>query len=238
MAFWSGQKLFDNLKDIIENPSEKPIANAAYELRIGPEQYVTPDAFSSNPHGKTKVKLNEKDSFSIPPGQFAFLLTEELISIPHYAIGFISMKAGIKFKGLVNVSGFHVDPGYKGRLGFSVFNAGPVPIDLDRGDEAFALWIADLSETQSDKYKRKNPGYESIPTSMINAIPGELHSLQGLSKKISDADQKIEKLKIHAGIYAVIIVLIVGFLLRGPIYEEIKGLLSYNQEKSVEEKTK
>ena len=51
--------------------------------------------------------------FTIPPGQFAFLLTEEVVSVPPDALAFISIRAKTKFRGLVNVSGFHVDPGYQ-----------------------------------------------------------------------------------------------------------------------------
>jgi hypothetical protein len=40
-------------------------------------------------------------------------------------MAFISMRTAFKFKGLVNISGFHVDPGYKGKLIFAVFNASP-----------------------------------------------------------------------------------------------------------------
>ena len=59
------------------------------------------------------------------PGQFAFLLTDEIVEVPDSAMALISIKAKIKWRGLINVSGFHVDPGFKGRLIFSVYNAGP-----------------------------------------------------------------------------------------------------------------
>ena len=50
----------------------------------------------------------------IPPGQFGLILTNEVVTIPNDLIGFISIKAKIKFRGLINVSGFHVDPGFHG----------------------------------------------------------------------------------------------------------------------------
>ena len=51
-------------------------------------------------------------------------------------MAFISIKAKLKFRGLVNVSGFHIDPGYRGKIIFAVFNAGPQPILLRRGQPA------------------------------------------------------------------------------------------------------
>jgi dUTPase len=87
---------------------------------------------TADPTTVTVRKLGEGEAFTIPPGQFAFLLTEEVVSVPADALAFISVRARTKFRGLVNVSGFHVDPGYRGQLTFSVFNAGPAPIHLKR----------------------------------------------------------------------------------------------------------
>jgi dCTP deaminase len=66
------------------------------------------------------------------------------VTVPAAAIALISIRARTKFKGLVNVSGFHVDPGYRGQLTFAVFNAGPVPIHIRRGQPIFLIWYARL----------------------------------------------------------------------------------------------
>ena len=42
----------------------------------------------------------------------AMLITEEQVNVPLDAMAFISMKAGKKLGGLINISGFHVDPGF------------------------------------------------------------------------------------------------------------------------------
>lgn len=142
MAFWSGERLFQELPNLIEPFSADLIDCASYTLRIGREVYISPTEGTADP--KTKQILTGGQAFVIPPGQFAFLLTEETISVPDYALAFISMKATIKFRGLVNVSGFHVDPGWRGQLTFAVFNAGPVPVHLQQGENCFLIWYADL----------------------------------------------------------------------------------------------
>ena len=40
--------------------------------------------------------------------------------------------------------GFHVDPGYEGRLVFAVFNAGSVPIVVKQEEPTFLLWYVSL----------------------------------------------------------------------------------------------
>src|SRR5262245_26127654 len=139
MSFWSGEKLVEELPRLIDPYDEKQIDCAAYTLRIGDEVYISPSD-SAEASSSTRKKLDDSESFVIPPGQFAFLLTHERVRVPNTAVGFISMKARIKFRGLVNVSGFHVDPGYDGRLVFSVFNAGPSPVHLAQGDNCFLIW--------------------------------------------------------------------------------------------------
>src|SRR5690349_1888369 len=118
MAFWSTEKVKEeHSKGCLINPFDgSRVKHGAYELALGPEAFLT-----SYSEGKKKI-LNDSEQLVIPPGQFGLLLTEEQVMVPNNAIGLISIKAGIKFRGLVNVSGFHVDPMFKGRLKFSVYN--------------------------------------------------------------------------------------------------------------------
>lgn len=182
MAFWSGVTLAARLPKLIEGFDKKNIDCAAYTLRIGPAIYVSPST-SAEAATRTKVVLDERQDFVIPPGQFAFLLTEERVTVPSSAVAFISMKAGVKFKGLVNVSGFHVDPGYSGRLVFGVYNAGPATVHLARGDDCFLIWYASL-DCESGGYVRQAPPRDEITSELITPVAGRLESLAGLSKRI------------------------------------------------------
>jgi dCTP deaminase len=111
---------------------------------------VTPDGSNDEP------KPGEGKYLRIPPGQFALLCTLESLDIPHNAMGFISVKTSEKIKGLINVSGFHVDPGFKGHLKFSVYNAGNRLICLDYGSECFLLWLCSIDRETKDTWDVKN----------------------------------------------------------------------------------
>jgi len=82
------------------------------------------------------------------------LLTSELIEVPHNALALISMKFGVKQKGLINVSGFHVDPGFRGRLKFAVYNAGVHTVYLTQGAPTFLIWYCDLDQVTADPYTK------------------------------------------------------------------------------------
>src|SRR6266581_2680956 len=145
--FWSGETLNERLAPLIEPFAPERIDCAAYTLSVGPEVYVSPNDQTADPTTVTVRKLAPGDAFTIPPGQFAFLLTEEVVAVPSNALAFISIRAKTKFRGLVNVSGFHVDPGYRGQLTFAVFNAGSKSIVLDLDQQIFMIWFADLDHT-------------------------------------------------------------------------------------------
>jgi dCTP deaminase len=193
--FWSGETLGERLKTLIEPFAPERVDCAAYTLAIGPEVYVSPNEHTADPTTVTIRKLGIGVAFTIPPGQFAFLLTEEVVSVPADALAFISIRARTKFRGLVNVSGFHVDPGYRGQLTFAVFNASPVPIHLKRGQPIFLIWYASLDcETT---FKKDGTVHKGIDPEVVTAIAGELQSFASLSKKIKDVDKSLGD-RVHA----------------------------------------
>lgn len=207
MTFWSGDKLRATLDGgaLIVHPYHwSKIDCSSYTLTLGSEAFVTPD-HEIKPRDNKKLYLDPArkeylddvqksvggGSINIPAGQFAFLLTEEYLDIPHNVMGFISLKSGAKWKGLINVSGFHVDPRFRGRLVYSVYNAGPSSIPLSRGDDLFLLWLADLDPTASEKYSRakKQPNID-ISNDLISKVNYPIHSLQQLSIKIDEIERE------------------------------------------------
>ncbi|MDE0179673.1 MAG: deoxycytidine triphosphate deaminase [Gammaproteobacteria bacterium] len=194
-AFWSGETLRERLGTLIDPFVPELVDCAAYTLAIGPEVYVSPHDQDAAPSAVTIRQLSNGEAFTIPPGQFAFLLTEEVVSVPADALAFISIRAKTKFRGLVNVSGFHVDPGYCGQLTFAVFNAGPVPVHLKRGQPAFLIWYTSLDRTTA--FKKNGATRKGIDPAVVTGIAGELQSLAGLSKKMEKADRALDE-RVHA----------------------------------------
>jgi dCTP deaminase len=148
MAFWSSQKLKarqQQLQDLIVPYDANRVQQGAYEMCLSNEVLTTP------PHPRDTPTIVD-DVLMIEPGQFGLLYTAETVHIPDDVIAFISIKASVKFGGLVNISGFHVDPGYHGRLKFSVYNAGTEIIPLKIGQPAFLIWFSDLDQTTDDPY--------------------------------------------------------------------------------------
>ncbi|NET69604.1 MAG: deoxycytidine triphosphate deaminase [Sphaerospermopsis sp. SIO1G2] len=196
MSFWSSQTLHSRLPTLIEPFNVDQIESASYELCLGEEVYISslPDTPIKE---RKKVILSEKETVCIPPGQFAFLITAEVIKVPKNSLAFISIKFKFKSHGLINVSGFHVDPGYNGKLIFAVYNAGPLNFHVARGERIFTIWYADLD--QEDENSRKKKGYDSIPTDLMNS-PDLVSSLPYLNKRLDELEQKIESYSVKQAI--------------------------------------
>jgi dCTP deaminase len=191
MTFWSGDTLRNRLGALISPPNVEAIDCAAYTLTVGPEYYVTPTDQSSDPKRTSLKTLDEGEAFAVPPGGFAYVLTEEIVTVPADALAFISIRARIKWRGLINVSGFHVDPGFCGRLTFAVFNAGPVSVHLRRGDPTFLIWFADLDHASTTYLKSSTPIVERIDLGALNQVAGEVHSIQGLEQRIRTTEKDL-----------------------------------------------
>jgi len=192
MPFWSSQTLKARIpaEQLVEPYDQNRVVHCAYEMGVGTEAFVT-----SNPSDKTQVSAGAK--IVIPPGQFGLLVTRETVYVPANAIAFISIRAGIKFQGLVNVSGFHVDPGYRGQLKFAVYNAGSRTIVLDQDQRVFMIWFADLDHTDENPYPDRQPPQYAITADDVARIQGDVASPAVLKKQLDELKMELDK-KFHS----------------------------------------
>ncbi len=202
MAFWSTQTLRENLKSNLLIPGYQPerIKYGAYELGLGGETVITP---ARRWRATKSWKANEK--VVIPPGQMAMLITEEPVNVPLDAMAFISMKAGKKLGGLINISGFHVDPGFKGKLKFSVYNAGSRDAVLEVAQPTFPIWFCSLDQPTDTEYDGEHQGQERLTAEDASRLRGEVASPQTLSGKIKTLQRQMTI--VSAGLAAALIAL-------------------------------
>lgn len=191
MSFWTTETFKSRLDSdkIVEPANESRIKQGCYQLAVGREVCVTDQG------EETQKTILEDDDVTalIPPGQFALLTTDEVVGIPLDAIGLISVRFSYKSKGLINVSGFHVDPGFRGRLKFSVYNAGSQTVAVQRGDQAFMLWLVTLDRESEDVYRGEHQGQDGINASDVERMQGVLYSPASLIDRIKDLEQDTDQ---------------------------------------------
>lgn len=159
-----------------------------YDLRLGEE------AFTST--SKEPINLKEKGIVKMEPGETALLMTYEKVRIPEDHMAFLSLKTKHAAKGLINISGFHIDPNWKGKLVFSLYNSGPRPVVLRYKEPIYHMFIVQLSGRAwepaeksgiPDEKRKKSMSFydmEGIPSSWMESIKGPPISLVSLDKEL------------------------------------------------------
>ncbi|HEY8878509.1 MAG TPA: hypothetical protein VIN03_13160 [Roseateles sp.] len=195
MAFWSGEKLARHLPGLITGFTDKNLDCASYRLSVGDQVFATSDKIASNGPSTPLVSVLGQppaNMLRIRPGQFAFLMTLESVRVPEDALALISMRAGYKFKGLINVSGFHVDPGWQGKLLFSVYNAGPAEVIVERGEAMFLIVYADLDRTSTKLYNGTSKGQVDIKASLLANMTEQVFSPLMLQRQMKEIEESRE----------------------------------------------
>lgn len=174
--------------DVIEGFDASQVTEWAYDIRVGREAYIS---------SKKEIRrLQDNESIVIEPGETALILTDEFFRIPKNLGAFITLKLSKKRKGLINVSGFHVDPGFHGHILFSVFNAGPQPVFMRQGEPAFSIFFFDLgTQTGGRGVGSNHQNIKRISSAWVEEIAGPPFSLVDLSEKLKDLAHQVGNLK-------------------------------------------
>jgi dCTP deaminase len=246
MAFWSGEKLASLLPHLITPFRNSSIDCASYILHLGDQAVVTRDDLNYvDPATVVIQALNNKPpshTVCVNTGQFAFLLTEESVSVPQNALAFISMKTKLKFKGLINVSGFHVDPGFNGKLIFGVYNAGAQPIILEQGQPIAMIVYGDLDRKTSKLYAGGANNREKIGAHLVQDMTGQVFSpmmlqrqMKELSGKQLDLSEKLTELTTRGNAFTQIwkTALSIGVALLALVVAIIPAVIAFDYPKAI-----
>lgn len=161
----------------LENTFEPDRVNqCSYDLRLGAESYVVGQ--------RAPVSLRKGNPYLVlPPGQFALLTCFEKIRLPREIMGFITVRNRYKMQGLVNVSGFHVDPTFEDQLVFAVQNVGPTDIRVKFMEPTFTIFFARVENNTSPTKAKEDPRH-GINLQDINQLGGSTITLTKLKKEI------------------------------------------------------
>ena len=213
-GFWNSETMRERLPELIEPFDCSRISSCSYELSMGDQAFVTRRGDNAT---KLSTRYGTSEHVNILPGQFAQLLVKEYIRIPDDALGLISMKSKYKMSGLVNVSGFHVDPGYEGQLVFAVFNAGSAPIVIGPGEPTFLIWYASLDHRTEDLYTGPRKGRRDITSDQLMSLKGPTYNPTALAERVSNLEERNTRwrnviLAIAAGIALLLLDIVFDFI--------------------------
>lgn len=160
-----------------------------YDIRVGDEVYLSSD--------KMPIRLDKPvrltDTFIVEPGEFAIIMAHEYICLPQDLMGLISIRMTYKSKGLMNISGFHVDPGFRGRITFAVYNAGPTEIVLRHLERVFMIIFEDVRTPMYDK-EHHFTDQDAISTELITSLKGTIVSPRSLDRRLRRVEDLLKYL--------------------------------------------
>jgi dCTP deaminase len=129
---------------------------ASYDAHFGRR------AFSSS--GKTKIKVDDKGSFILEPGDFGVVTTLEKFELPLDIAAQIGIRSHYARKGIIHLSGPQIDPGFRGVLVVGLFNASSRSIIFPYKEPFVTLEFVKLLEPAKEGYKGPYQDQEDIPT--------------------------------------------------------------------------
>lgn len=152
--------------------------------------------------------------FSLNPGQTAIVTTRETVHLSPdlAAIGF--PPSSVSFKGLLMTNPGHLDPGYTGKLRFTVINMGSQQYPLDQGASIVTLLIFKLSSPSKRDWQTRGNADSIIKQENIDLLCDDFMDIRRRAKKI--ADRAVRRAVTWATVLATVVTLsipLVAFLL-------------------------
>jgi dCTP deaminase len=145
--------------------------------------------------------LSEEDAYAtLSPGQFAILTSFEDLMMPRDLIAFISVRSKFKLEGLVNISGFHVDPTFRGRLRFAVQDVGPTDMRIKYLEPTFTIFFAQLSSEDIEQPRDDQKDLQ-YPQGATGILLQDVQLLGGSSLSLASLQKEVERLRTLFMIY-------------------------------------
>jgi len=148
MAVLSFQTIVKHSKDVpkgselIEPFVESNCKAASYDLTVGSEAYI----YRSGKAVHIQKLKKKGQSFDVPPGELAFVLTAESLHLPDNISARLSLRLGLTCLGLILGTQPPIDPGYHGHIMCLLHNLGHREVTLERGQHLLTIEFTWLDE--------------------------------------------------------------------------------------------
>lgn len=111
---------------------------------------------------------NNMDSYIIEPHEFVLATTKETIALRRNLIGFIQGRSSIGRLGLFVENAGFIDTNFQGQITLELYNAGNMPIKLEKDRRICQLVIGETKSPSKRKYDGKYQGQIGATGSKIN----------------------------------------------------------------------
>ena len=126
---------------------------SSLDLHIG-NIYIPP---KEEPKVGDQVDIRSK--YTLHPGQAIVVDTAETLNLPNNIAAFGFPPTSISNRAILMTNPGHIDPGFKGKLNFTLINMGRDPFYVDKGRVIVTLLLIKLSQPTNKDFMQRNPSF-------------------------------------------------------------------------------
>jgi dCTP deaminase len=136
-----------------------------------------------------------KEPLVLRHGEWAEIESLEVVELPLNMAATVGVRSSLTRRGLDWFSGPQIDPGYKGKIYISVFNASVAPIDISYGMAFATLIFYRLSRDASRPYAGKFQKQLTFPEEDVERMmKTESYTFSDVAASVESLDQTVDKL--------------------------------------------
>ncbi|HLQ15220.1 MAG TPA: hypothetical protein VK256_05110 [Candidatus Eisenbacteria bacterium] len=178
---------------LIHGGRESAVEGVKYDFALGTLMLFGGKA----PMDVSRLPEGERANLVIRPGELVYVMSEETVDLPNDMRADLSLKRKISHLGIMVLGGSSIDPGYKGKLIFALYNLSTRPFPLQAGNKLIAAQFYRLGPGEQ-------PPATSKPPEPLYAFPDDLVQLmavyepataEGLRQSLHDLTRTVEDLK-------------------------------------------
>ena len=148
------------------------------------------------PFDVSGLSETDKSKLAVKPGELVYVLTEETLQLPHDVKAELSLKRKISHSGIQVLGGFCIDPGYKGKLLFGLYNLSNAPFPLEPGRKLIAAQFYRLSPDEVPPPIEGQDEIDDFPRDLVRLMSMyEPTSIEGLHQAFEELIVKFKELK-------------------------------------------
>ncbi len=142
--------------------------------------------------------LNPLSAQILKPGGTAVIVTQEELRLPPDIAAFGFPPSSVSFHGILMTNPGHVDPGYVGRLRFTVINMGHDDYPFREGDRIVTLLFVRLSSSCTQSWIQRHGGVPAGPPTEedINRLSADFLQIKNRAKTIAEEAVRKAELRI------------------------------------------
>lgn len=103
--------------------------------------------------------VDKTSKYTLYPGQAIIVDTIEILNLPNDIAAFGFPPTSISNRAILTTNPGHIDPGFKGRLNFTLINMGRDPFFVKKGIPIVTLLLIKLSNPANKDFMQRNPEF-------------------------------------------------------------------------------